>query len=350
MIIQKNNNNTLDYTNYLSLLKASNFLSPWCIINKNLTIVEAHQKITSFSKFDTVVGLHILQAFLSHILEEHLEQFLLTEERSNTIVVPIHEQQYHIEISKIQNSPYILLIFMKLQDSTLDKNEKTEEIFIQNISHELRTPLTIILGYIEHITTNQTTDTFKEELYCIQQQGHRLHNIIDALTYLYFPKHFQQQTPDTYENINNIITEFLGTQITKKKKSYISFIQCQKNTHININKVLLYIVLYNLIDNAIKFSSNEPHIIITAKDKKDTIVVSIQDQGMGIPEHLHEKIFERFYRVTSTDHQTTQGSGLGLTITKKIIQTMNSSIQLQSAVHKGTTVILTFPKDTHKNV
>lgn len=105
-------------------------------------------------------------------------------------------------------------------------------------------------------------------------------------------------------------------------------------------------VLYNLIDNAIKFSHNNSHIKITSEEKSDKVFISVKDYGIGIPKDSINKIWERFFKTDASRGKDKRGTGLGLSITKEIIQAHNETISVTSTEGVGTEFTFTLPKAT----
>ena len=102
-------------------------------------------------------------------------------------------------------------------------------------------------------------------------------------------------------------------------------------------------VIYNLLDNAVKYSGNDAQIIIKTSLKAESVEISIQDNGIGIPKHLHKKIFDKFYRISSGDIHNVKGFGIGLNYVKNIINEHNWQIKLVSESGRGSTFIIIIP-------
>ncbi|MBQ9165738.1 MAG: ATP-binding protein, partial [Oscillospiraceae bacterium] len=108
---------------------------------------------------------------------------------------------------------------------------------------------------------------------------------------------------------------------------------------------LLFEILYNLCDNAIKYNVEGGRVKITVTERAGETAVSVQDTGIGIPLEHQDRVFERFYRVDKSHSKESGGTGLGLSIVKHAVQYHNGTIQLQSEPGKGTTITVSFPKD-----
>jgi two-component system phosphate regulon sensor histidine kinase PhoR len=108
-------------------------------------------------------------------------------------------------------------------------------------------------------------------------------------------------------------------------------------------------VLFNLLDNAVKYSKEAPKIIITTRKEEDFIMVSIKDHGIGIPKEYVGQIFERFYRVPTGNIHDVKGFGLGLSYVKKIIDAHRGRIKVESDLNKGTKFMIYFPINVHEH-
>src|SRR5690606_35037732 len=103
-------------------------------------------------------------------------------------------------------------------------------------------------------------------------------------------------------------------------------------------------VVFNLLDNAMKYSRETPDITVSTENKNDMVVVSVRDKGIGIPKEHHTQIFDRFYRVPTGNVHDVKGFGLGLSYVKKIVDLHNGKIKVDSAVNKGTKFSILLPK------
>jgi two-component system phosphate regulon sensor histidine kinase PhoR len=112
---------------------------------------------------------------------------------------------------------------------------------------------------------------------------------------------------------------------------------------IKADEVHITNVLFNLLDNAVKYSKDEPKIHIRTELKDNFLLVSVKDEGIGIQSEHHNQIFERFYRVPTGNVHDVKGFGLGLSYVKKIVEVHNGKIKIESALNKGTKFMIYFP-------
>ncbi|MBL7789803.1 MAG: GHKL domain-containing protein [Chitinophagales bacterium] len=223
----------------------------------------------------------------------------------------------------------------------LKENEKFRREFIGNVSHELKTPLTSIQGFVEILLEEAQSGKPAEVKYLqkIANNSDRLIDIVQDLTMI-----SQAESNELILNLEKFhIYELVLTvmdSLEEMAKEKRTIIEVKDLNHISYqvyaDKQKIYQVLYNLIENAIFYCPPQSKIAIRFFDLESNIMVEVADNGEGITlEHL-PRIFERFYRVDPNRSRAKGGSGLGLSIVKKIIEAHGYTIQVDSQVNKGT--------------
>jgi signal transduction histidine kinase len=217
--------------------------------------------------------------------------------------------------------------------------------FLKNASHELKTPLTIIIGDIDvSLQQPRTNEQYEKILKSLRKDTLHLKATLEGLLVL---SGLELSEPQQMENIR--IDEILWNVLEKKAIEYpeskvsvdLNAIADQENLlSVYANKHMLFIALYNILDNAIKFSNPKP-VNIFALSNTDKLVIKIIDQGPGISDTDKESIFDLFFRSDHTRH--IQGQGLGLFITMQILQLHNITLVVDSELGKGTSFSLVFP-------
>ena len=228
----------------------------------------------------------------------------------------------------------------------LNRNGEYQRQFISNISHDFRSPLTSIKGYVEAMIDGTIPVEMQEKyLNIILFETERLNKLTKSLLELNkFGSH----------GVMLDVTDFDINQTIKT--TLLTFEGICANKHIRFNLILsgeqLFVtadfskiqqVLYNLIDNAIKFSHQDSTIMIETTEKNDKVFVSVKDTGIGIPKDSLKKIWERFYKTDLSRGKDKRGTGLGLSIVKEIIQAHGENINCISTEGVGTEFIFTLP-------
>jgi two-component system, OmpR family, sensor histidine kinase ArlS len=218
------------------------------------------------------------------------------------------------------------------------KNERNE--FLASISHELRTPLTYIKGYAE-IAQRENLKKMDQLNYLniISEESSKLSNLIKELFEL--AKMDENNFSIQKKCVN--LSSFFESTLKKISPAFDDenkklTVNCQENIEAYIDPVRFEQVIFNLLENARKYSNPYTTTKIEIHEIHHKIHIIIKDQGRGIPGKDIPRVFERFYRVDKSRTRATGGYGLGLSIVKEIIEAHNGSISLKSALDKGTTV------------
>ena len=215
--------------------------------------------------------------------------------------------------------------------------------FISTVSHELRTPLTSIRGFAETMlkSWDKLDDNSKKKfIEIIEQQSNRLIHLVENI--LSVTKIPNENLILKKTDVNYALSSAI--EIVKQKYPNYKFVLNKKpNMYIYADNEKLQQILINLLENACKYSEDGSNVEISLEDYDSNIYIKIQDEGVGIDEKYADKIFEKFSRIDNPLTSKTQGSGLGLFITKSLTEKMNGQISFESK-GKGTTFILTFPQ------
>ena len=234
--------------------------------------------------------------------------------------------------------------FMANELNTLEEDQKK---FIANISHDFRSPLTSIKGYIEAMADGTIPPELQGKylgivLFETERLTKLTSNLLTLNTWDTKGSRLDLTDVNIYQLIKPILLSFEG-KCTKKKINF-DFTIGSKDYMVNIDKGKIQQVIYNLIDNAIKFSNNNSTIYIDVSDKNEKIFVSIKDTGIGIPNASLSKIWDRFYKTDLSRGKDKTGSGLGLSITKEIIKNHGENINVISTEGVGTEFIFTLKR------
>ena len=220
--------------------------------------------------------------------------------------------------------------------------------FVANISHDFRSPLTSIKGYIEAMTDGTIPPNLHEKyLKIILFEADRLddltHDLLTLNDYDAKKLHLNRENFDIHTVIKQTVAAFEGICI--EKSISIELLFASRNLAVVADKGKTQQVLYNLLDNAIKFSNPESDIIIETTERIDKAFISIKDYGIGIPRESLNKIWERFYKSDLSRGKDKKGTGLGLSIVKEVIQAHNENINVISTAGVGTEFIFSLSKN-----
>lgn len=257
------------------------------------------------------------------------------------------EKVYRVKINNIYDNESKLLI--GIQDITaIEMSDKLRREFVSNASHELKTPITIISGFIETIKLGHIRDEKQLNYFIdiIEKETKRLALLTENLLKLSKAEKMLEEENKIRElSLKNTLEDICNSfkNIADKKNIEIK-------TIFNFSLVKTYIseqhfrtILGNLIDNSIKYSNENSKILIVGNILKNNLILSIEDEGIGIPKEEINSIFRRFYRVDKSRNRKIEGNGLGLAIVKNLLLNLNGKIEIDSDIGKGTKIILTIP-------
>ncbi len=226
------------------------------------------------------------------------------------------------------------------------RSEDDQKKFVANVSHDFRSPLTSIKGYLEAMIDGTIPPELHEKyLTIVLNETDRLTKLTNSLLTLNNLNTkgmlLDLTVFDIHQIIRNTAASFEGT--CKKKSIAISLVLTGTEMHVKADMGKIQQVLYNLLDNAIKFSHNYSIIKIETTLKKNKLFVSVKDSGIGIPKDDLKFIFDRFYKSDLSRGKDKKGTGLGLSITKEIIQSHGENINVISTEGEGTEFIFSLP-------
>lgn len=230
--------------------------------------------------------------------------------------------------------------------SEIARSEDDQKKFVANVSHDFRSPLTSIKGYLEAMLDGTIPPEMHERyLGIVLNETERLTKLTNSLLTLnnLNTKGMMLEKTDFELNtvIRNIAASFEGSCL--KKKIAIEVILTGEEMYVNADVEKIKQVIYNLLDNAIKFSHHDSIITIETMEKKNKIFVSVKDTGIGIPKDDLKLIWDRFYKSDLSRGKDKKGTGLGLSIVKEIINSHNENINVISTEGVGTEFVFSLP-------
>ncbi|MDR6300992.1 sensor histidine kinase [Mesonia maritima] len=220
--------------------------------------------------------------------------------------------------------------------------------FINNITHELKTPLAT-LGIATKSLKNQQIlskpETLQNSLAIIDRQNERIQKLIDqVMTNSLKAQHLKLalKNVEIIPFLNHIVEDFKLSVEAKPLQIAIAFNHQEKE--LKIDPFYFSTAIFNLLDNAVKYSKEKAKIKITTDYNNNCFFLVIKDEGIGIPKKEQQHLFEKFYRVSSSNLQANQGLGLGLYYTQQIILAHQGTIKVKSEKSKGSTFTIKIPK------
>ena len=236
---------------------------------------------------------------------------------------------------------------LNYMSSQLKDMEDYQKKFVANVSHDFRSPLTSIKGYVEAMTDGTIPPELHEKyLKIILFETERLTDLTkDLLTLNEFDTQellLDKTAFDIQDVIKNTAASFEGICTERRISIELVFPEGPLFVHADMGKIQQ--VLYNLIDNAVKFSHHNSEIYVETTEKNEKVFVSVKDSGIGIPRDSIPKIWDRFYKTDVSRGRDKKGTGLGLSIVKEIIQAHNENINVISTEGVGTEFLFSLPK------
>ena len=253
------------------------------------------------------------------------------------VVIPVNTQD---EIGYLSAS-------LNYMSSQLKDMEDYQKKFVANVSHDFRSPLTSIKGYVEAILDGTIPPELQDKyLNIISHEADRLEKLTRSLLVLNDLDERKRMMNIRKFDINDVIKNTANTfeVICSKKNIDLELLLSGRELFVEADMEQIQQVLYNLIDNAIKFSSDNSIIKAETSERHGTVFVSIKDSGVGIPREKQNKIWDRFYKIDSSRGKDRKGTGLGLSIVREIIAAHNQNINVISTEGVGTEFIFTLAK------
>ena len=251
-----------------------------------------------------------------------------------------------------RESGFISGLVAVLHDTTeQEKEERERRLFVSNVSHELRTPLTSVKSYLEALDEGALYDPVAPDFIKVSlDETNRMMRMVTDLLHLSRIDNATTQLDVELINFTAFITFILNrfdkmrSQDEEKKYELVRDYPIN-SVWIEIDTDKMTQVIDNILNNAIKYSPDGGKITVSMKTTDDQMILSIKDQGLGIPQQDLPKIFDRFYRVDRARSRAQGGTGLGLAIAKEIIKQHNGFIWAKSEYGKGSTFTIVLPYD-----
>jgi two-component system phosphate regulon sensor histidine kinase PhoR len=244
---------------------------------------------------------------------------------------------------------YTIMIILKQKKLSMIKND-----FINNMTHELKTPISTISLASQMLHDNSISNSPKVTEHIssiILQESKRLsfqvEKVLQMAVFNEGRLKLRFKEFHFHELIRNVIHNF--ELRVKSKEGKLDAELLAENDLIKGDEVHLTNVIFNLFDNAVKYSREKPEILIKTENKNGDLLISVKDNGIGIAKEHLDQIFERFFRVPTGNVHDVKGFGLGLSYVKKIVESHQGKIKAESVLNKGTKFVIYFPLNINEN-
>ena len=300
---------------------------------------DVNGKNLDFDSFFSVIGVKNLS--LDEIVNSDAEKNI--QIKTDDAVINVHIAPYKVEKGTAEG------VIAAFQDVTKQqKLDDSRRAFVADVSHELRTPITNIKSYSETLLDAYFDDeeTRKSFLKVINSEADRMTRLVKDLLVLsqldYSKAKFRFEEVDIREFLEGIMN---AMRIEAKNRNMTFEFITRNNVpeFVELDRDRMNQVITNVISNAFKYTKDGGHITVILSAVEKSILISVIDTGIGIPEKDIKMVFERFYRVDKARSRAEGGTGLGLAIAREIVKAHSGNITLESEYNKGTTVIITLP-------
>lgn len=266
-------------------------------------------------------------------------------------VLEIKERSYEIISNPVYENESVIGAVVLVMDVTEKvKRDNLRREFTANVSHELKTPLTSISGFAEIMKTGMVkNEDMPDMANSIYEEAQRLVVLVNDIIKL----SELDEASITYENekinLHELLVEIQERLKTVIEKKDIQFYIDEKDIVLDAPKQVVSEVVYNLCDNAIKYNHQGGLVDVSLSETDAYVKICVKDNGIGIAHAHKNRIFERFYRVDKSHSKEVGGTGLGLSIVKHDVNYLDGSIEIESNLGEGTTIVVNIPKKTIKN-
>lgn len=346
-----NNYYTLDFT---SQVKPKNLEEYLVVEFKNQSLLEPFE----YGLFDCNTDTLIFGKFIHSLDVQNIERI--------KIQLPSYEN-YYIGILFPRKKSYfaddwtilavfsvvilIVLFFFTFSIITILRQKQVGEVkndFVNNMTHEFKTPIATI-GLASDVLMRENIYMFPKKINhyarIISEENKRLKTQVDTILQVALTDAKKIELYLEVLDVHDIILQNAATfsvRANDKQGHILTDLQAE-NSLINGDKVHITNILYNLLDNGLKYCDKIPEILISTKNKGSYLEISIRDNGKGIPSEDVHQIFEKFYRVSSGNRHDVKGFGIGLFYVKNMIKLHKGDITLKSKLGEGTTFYITIP-------
>lgn len=252
-------------------------------------------------------------------------------------------REYQFALSRIESGEKVIgLVILAFDITEVQNAQRNRREFSANVSHELKTPLQSIIGSAELLESGLVKpEDAPRFVGNIRKEASRLMLLIEDIIRL---SHLDEGVEIPKEEIDllAVARETVDSLKIPAEKLHVQLLVSGERCVIHGVRGLVYEIVHNLCDNAVKYNVEGGKVDVTVKREKGHAVLTVADTGIGIPAEHQSRVFERFYRVDKSHSKQSGGTGLGLSIVKHAVQYHNATLNLQSTPGSGTTITVTF--------
>jgi signal transduction histidine kinase/ligand-binding sensor domain-containing protein/DNA-binding response OmpR family regulator len=233
----------------------------------------------------------------------------------------------------------------RFETQKLHEMDQMKSRFFTNVSHEFRTPLTLILGPANDLINKEEDKSKKEELKIIRKSADRLHGLVNQLLDLSKLEADRMKLETCAENIipllKGLVLSFAS--LADRKKITLKFNSVAMELVVYIDRDKIEKIINNIISNSFKYTSEGGKIDVNVSKDEKNLEIKISDTGMGISKERIDKVFDRFYQVDGSHTKEQEGTGIGLALTKELVELHKGEIKVESKEGEGTTLTVLLP-------
>lgn len=334
-----------DYLTVLCPITYNYSLKGYVVVHSNMETLRIKRNDLILYILATVAIIFVLSTFILIVFTD-IVYIPLKKITRATEAFGEGDFSYPIDVDHEDEMGYLAssLIYMGDKLSHFDEDQKK---FIANVSHDFRSPLTSMKGYLEAMVDGTIpVEQHEKYLNIVKNETERLTKLTNNLLTLNNLNIKGMNLDISDFDINKTIKDSIATfeGVCKDKRIKFNLVLTGESLYVSADMGKIQQVIYNLVDNAIKFSKPDSSIKIETNLKNETVFVSVKDTGIGIPKDNLKQIFDRFYKTDLSRGKDKKGTGLGLSIVKEIINAHHENINVISTVDVGTEFIFTLPK------
>lgn len=258
----------------------------------------------------------------------------------------LDRKSYVSEFSVLLNDYNQMVHQLEQQVALIKQSEKEKIEMISNLSHDIKTPVSSLIAVGQALLDDILDEAEKKYyLHAVFDNCHRISDLSDELLQIIDSDNLMLETAKEELWLDSILIRvlngFKGKIAYLQKEIFVESVELTKAIY--SDESAIFRVLYNIIDNSLKYSRSGTPIHIKIEEQSNVVRIEIKDYGQGIPKVEQEKIFRRTYRIEKSRSQETGGYGLGLSITKKLLENLGGTISVSSKEGEGSTFYIEFP-------